>query len=309
MVDVKTLMSQLLQQLSVLHGQSFRGAKTQQDLQRAIYNFGQLIAHYNRALAAATSNVVTQSSVTDLAKFADYLDDNGFHALADKVDSITKLLPHKQAATDIKVVQAVKNLSEVYDRMRNNTITHANDPKFLVKVIREDLRGPFAEALNFLINYFNVGVSALDGEAFASSEGMLKIADSLDRRGLSDLADIVDESALIMQRSADYGFFPKHKKQEIVEGDAAPVQMPHEGSLSTRYCPDHRGTQAIRIGEHMYQCPIDGKKYNYETGYVNYEGQRVPGGSVAAQTPTTSDYGGIPMRIYDSRSDVLNRLN
>jgi len=250
MVDVKTLMSQLLQQLSILHGMSFKNARTRQDLQKAIYNLGQLVAHYSRefASASAAAPVVTESaSVSDLTKFADYLDANGFYALADRVDSIIELLPYKKASMD--VTQEV------------------------------------------------------------SSKVMLKIADSLDKRGLSDLADIVDESALIIHRASDYGFFPKHKKQQVVDAEEAPVQMPCEGSLSTRYCPDHNGAQAIRIGEHIYQCPIDGKKYNYETGYVNYEGQIVPGGSVAAQTPTTSDYGGIPMRIYDSRSDVLNRLN
>ncbi len=241
MADAQTLLANLLEQLTFLHGQSFKNARTPQDLQRAVYNLGQLIGSYKRYSVLSTAK--TSSSVSHLIKFADYLDQNGFHALADKVDSVIQLLPNKQA-----------------------------DPDYSV-------------------------------------DGMIKMADSLDKRGLEDLANIVDESALIIHRATDYGFFPKQKDQEELEHEKLPVQMPHEGSLSTRYCPDHNGTQAIRIGENEYQCPIDGKKYNYETGYLNYDGQRVPGGSIAAQTPTTSDYGGIPMRIYDSRSDVLNRLN
>jgi len=93
------------------------------------------------------------------------------------------------------------------------------------------------------------------------------------------------------------------------ELNSNPIQPPNEGHLSTRYCPDHNGTQATRVSERIYQCPIDGKVYNYEIGYKNYQGQRVPGGSISAQTPTTSNYGGIPMRVYDSRQSILNRIN
>jgi hypothetical protein len=233
MADAKTLLRNLIGQLSFLHGQTFKNVKTSKDLQQAIYNLGQLINSYKRELARA----VKASSISDLVKLSDYLDENGFHLLADKVDSVIESLPYKQA----------------------------------------------------------------------SSNEIIKTADFFDNHGLEDLADIIESNALIICRASDYGFFPKQRC--IEEGETPPVQLPCNGSLSTRYCPDHKGVQAIRLGDHEYQCPIDGKKYDYESGYLNYDGQVVPGGSIAAQTPTTSDYGGIPMRIYDSRSDVLNRLN
>lgn len=139
---------------------------------------------------------------------------------------------------------------------------------------------------------------------------LIKLADYFDNNSLFALADKVDEVCDIICVAEEYGFVPKARASTL-ENDAndEPIQRRSRGSLSTRYCPDHRGVQAIRVEENVYQCPIDGKKYNYEIGYVNYEGQRVPGGSIASQTPTTSDFGGIPMRIYDSRSDVLNRMN
>lgn len=119
--------------------------------------------------------------------------------------------------------------------------------------------------------------------------------------GITKLANFADEIGAFTLAS---------ELDKIAEEEATmPVQPPNEGNLSTRYCPDHNGTQAIRISERVYQCPIDGKVYNYETGYKNYKGQQVPGGSIAAQTPSTSDYGGIPMRIYDSRQTILNRVN
>ena len=119
--------------------------------------------------------------------------------------------------------------------------------------------------------------------------GISKLAEFSDTLGAHLLADELDKMA----------------EEEM----SAPIQQPSDGTLSTRYCPDHIGTQTVRISERVYQCPLDGKVYNYEVGYKNYKGEQVPGGSIAAQTPSTSDYGGIPMRIYDSRQTILNRIN
>lgn len=83
-----------------------------------------------------------------------------------------------------------------------------------------------------------------------------------------------------------------HKQDKTVEALKAvkdsqfykeykPLQAP----LSSRYCPDHSGVQIQRIGEHTYQCEMDKKIYNYETGYTLLSGDKVPGGSVDLQTP------------------------
>lgn len=130
----------------------------------------------------------------------------------------------------------------------------------------------------------------------------VKLADYFDESGFTKIANIIDE----INQIEEYGFFPKVRESEEEE---APIKPLDKISLSSRYCPDHRGVQAIRLDDQTYQCPIDGKMYNYETGYTDYDGQRVPGGSIAAQTPTTSNYGGIPIQVYDSRSNVLNRIN
>jgi len=57
-----------------------------------------------------------------------------------------------------------------------------------------------------------------------------------------------------------------------------------EAPLSTRYCPDHPGTQIARIGEHVWQCELDKKVYNFETGFTMEDGTKVPGGDVSGQT-------------------------
>lgn len=75
-----------------------------------------------------------------------------------------------------------------------------------------------------------------------------------------------------------------------------------EAPLSTRYCPDHPGVQIARVGEHMWQCELDKKSYNYETGFQLNNGSKVPGGDVAQQTQGVS----TPFHaIFDTREGRL----
>lgn len=57
-----------------------------------------------------------------------------------------------------------------------------------------------------------------------------------------------------------------------------------EAPLSSRYCPDHPGAQIARVGEHVWQCELDKKTYNFETGFDLNNGSKVPGGDVSQQT-------------------------
>jgi hypothetical protein len=75
-----------------------------------------------------------------------------------------------------------------------------------------------------------------------------------------------------------------------------------EAPLSSRYCPDHPGVQIARIGEHMWQCELDKKSYNFETGFELNNGAKVPGGDVAQQTQGVS----APFHaIFDTREGRL----
>ena len=78
----------------------------------------------------------------------------------------------------------------------------------------------------------------------------------------------------------------------------------HEYPLSTRYCPDHHGTSTYRVGEHLVQCPIDQRTYNFETGYKLEDGDHVPGGDVALQTQNLNvGY----QATFDTRNGRLER--
>jgi len=123
-------------------------------------------------------------------------------------------------------------------------------------------------------------------------------ADELDREGKHAEADAMEMAALIIGA----------RRRAKDEAPLAPLKPGRLTPLSSRYCPDHRGVQVARIAENTYQCPVDGKTYNYEAGYVDYQGQRVPGGSVAGQTASATPYG-VPHRVFDTRENILNSMN
>jgi hypothetical protein len=75
-----------------------------------------------------------------------------------------------------------------------------------------------------------------------------------------------------------------------------------EAPLTTRYCPDHAGAQIARVGENMWQCEMDKKIYNYESGFELNNGSKVPGGDVANQTQSVV----VPTHaIFDTREGRL----
>lgn len=80
--------------------------------------------------------------------------------------------------------------------------------------------------------------------------------------------------------------------------------VPMEAPLSTRTCPDHAGAQMARVGEHMWQCSLDKKVYNYQNGYTNEKGEKVPGGDVSLQTEKMDM--AEPHAIFDTRDSRLN---
>jgi hypothetical protein len=73
--------------------------------------------------------------------------------------------------------------------------------------------------------------------------------------------------------------------------------------LSARSCPQHPGAQMSRVGEHMFQCELDHKVYNYETGYTLENGEQIPGGNVDLQTKTM--YHENVHSLFDTREGRL----
>jgi len=241
-----------------------------------------------------------------LIRLANRLDDAGAHAMADILDEAAFALvrraqqtPQQQLAQQQQQQQEQQQLADkllnIHTEMLNATRVFSNPTtipagmKRLLDQVRE-----LGFAANALKQSLAKPAPAPTATA-ATVRELVLLADSLDAEGRHVLADVATRAASIVDR---------------LEGqqEEEPIKPGHKSSMSTRYCPDHIGVQATRIAEHMYQCPIDGRTYDYEGGYTNYSGQRVPGGSVAAQTPMSTPYG-LPQRLFDSRQNILNTIN
>ncbi len=82
---------------------------------------------------------------------------------------------------------------------------------------------------------------------------------------------------------------------------------PNEHALSTRYSPDMPGVSLMRIGDNVFQCPVTKRIYNYESGFTNLNGDKVPGGSVSNQTQQLGDR--LPEHSnFSSREQILNQV-
>lgn len=80
---------------------------------------------------------------------------------------------------------------------------------------------------------------------------------------------------------------------------------PLESSLSTRTCPDHPGAQMSRVADYTFQCSLDKKVYNYQTGYSTMKGNKVPGGDVSIQSQSLVDRP-VEHMSFDTRESKLN---
>lgn len=108
--------------------------------------------------------------------------------------------------------------------------------------------------------------------------------------------------------SKEFGQMWRKEKIQNAVDDQLKKYRPLEHSLSTRYCPDHPGVGVVRVGDNVYQCGLDHKMYNFETGYTKMNGDQVPGGSVDLQYPTWGmhDRGHT---MFDSRQTILSRFS
>lgn len=168
-----------------------------------------------------------------------------------------------------------------------------------------------------------------------SIEGLADLAAALDLSGdptLQKQASVLDELLLgisapqgsykAAKAAEDYRLEELKKKYEDPRKELAKVNMITdaekaiekskmakeykimEAPLSSRYCPDHPGVQIARIGEHVWQCEMDKKTYNYEIGFELINGNKVPGGDVAEQTQGLS----VPTHaIFDDRTGRLEQ--
>lgn len=155
------------------------------------------------------------------------------------------------------------------------------------------------------------------------------MADSLDKIGATKAADKIDA---FLEKYGDVDWKEEgnteqskryddrhHHEQQVKEPKDYHKNGPDEHhikeydksrkTLQTRYCPDHPGTMMGRVSEGIYQCPLDGQTYNWQDGFDTEDGTHIDGGSVGSQTPNSTGYFATPSRIFDSREEIINRIN
>ena len=100
-----------------------------------------------------------------------------------------------------------------------------------------------------------------------------------------------------------------NESNKIIEAVSAVQKSPMtkeyrvlEAPLSTRTCVEHPGAQLSRVAENTYQCELDKKIFNYETGYTLNNGSKVPGSDVSEQTPKVTP---TMHSMFDTRTGRL----
>jgi len=256
----------------------------------------------------------------------------------DKWPSTTEMMGEEDTATDPEYAGLMENAQGEINMLLEKFLENPSDERAKIDLLREIEQ--YAELS---------AESQMQGTASLKPvfEKLADLADRLDKLGASNQADMIDafvekyaEDVMDWQEADPKGERAKaydskyhhsmqvrepKKDQERVDfegrkdhhvstyesGDKAKETKkeaaPH-GALQTRYSPDLVGVQMARIGDGVYQCPVTGKIYNFETGYTDMDGDYHPGSSVSAQTPDSTGYS-IPHRIFDSREQILNRVN
>lgn len=135
-------------------------------------------------------------------------------------------------------------------------------------------------------------IAAPKGLKAAAAEAEDKRIESL-KKQYSETKENLDKNIKVSDIKKDIEKSPYYKQYR-----------PLEEALSGRHCVDHPGVMVKRVAEHEYQCPLDGKVYNWETGFRTDKGNVIPGGSVDEQTKMSVVE---PHEIFDTRESRLNK--
>lgn len=132
-------------------------------------------------------------------------------------------------------------------------------------------------------------------------DGLLKIADVLDYAGDLEGVSLVESVLRTFAKKEDG--MPKYdvstvEKIERKYPEAAAVAP----GLSTRNCPDHHGTQMQRVAEGTFQCELDGRMYNWNQGFKDYNGN-----TYIAAPIRSVDFPDTTERMFETREMAANK--
>lgn len=154
---------------------------------------------------------------------------------------------------------------------------------------------PFAGALQCLIVYANI----------FDADGNQKMADAIDA-----VLESLDHKLSKLAASRDELYDSKANNKatlfNALISEIDKVEPVYEGlqggdtTLATRNSPDHPGVMMLRVSDGVYQDVMSKKIYDFNKGWVDENGVKHQGGSVANQTPIYNQYLYFP-QIFESR--------
>jgi len=132
-------------------------------------------------------------------------------------------------------------------------------------------------------------------------ESLLKIAEVLDYAGDPEGVSLVENMLRIFAKN-DEGM-SKYDVQTVEKTERKyPEVATVAPTMSTRNCPDHYGAQMKRVAEGTFQCELDGRMYNWNEGFKDYNGNTYPAAPIRSiDFPDTTE------RMFETREMATNK--
>lgn len=132
-------------------------------------------------------------------------------------------------------------------------------------------------------------------------ESLLKVADLLDYAGDPEGVSLVENMIRLFAKK-DEGM-PKYDVETVEKTERKyPEAAAIAPTMSTRNCPDHYGAQMKRVAEGTFQCELDGRMYNWNEGFKDYNGNTYPAAPIrSVDFPDTTE------RMFETREMATNK--
>lgn len=132
-------------------------------------------------------------------------------------------------------------------------------------------------------------------------ESLLKVAEVLDYAGDPEGVTLVESMLRIFAKQEDG--MPKYNVETVEKTERKyPEPTAIAPTMSTRNCPDHYGAQMKRVAEGTFQCELDGRMYNWNQGFKDYNGNVFPAAPIrSVDFPDTTE------RMFETREMATNK--
>jgi hypothetical protein len=131
-------------------------------------------------------------------------------------------------------------------------------------------------------------------------DGLLKVAEVLDYAGDVEGVTLLEDMLRVFAKQDEV---PQYGVKNVEKVDRKyPEIAPIPPTMSTRHCPDHNGAQMARVGNASFQCNLDGRIYNWDTGFKDMNGNVYPPAQISSvDFPETGE------RQFENRQQATSK--